>query len=374
MNLYQKRLENEFRNLLDTPLKGFVIESHDILNKCLKIVIKNRRFQFDFLENYPFQPPVVSNEMGLVIHVKEQSVYSIREIMNELYIQESNLSSVFEHEDDPDVVEIMRRQQEEAEKLVKRAKLKRKCLNVHSLVKMAEFRRQPKTKKMRSERETVPAAFVEQLSEEEEYLPSVDELLQVPEKLSDGQTMDQVLDNLDIEIAERRKKHEEEMANVDIDIAAEKRRQEERRERVKENALLRDRLEVEITESVLRRMFRENKEYLQNIKAGKVESTRHNAFHKSSKTRHALYYTMITDPFTDDQLDWTLEEIGKVWMKTKREQMNNNEYVWKVLLAECFIKLYMDHFGCDKKEAEKRISETPLHKSKDSEEENTSDD
>ena len=202
----------------------------------------------------------------------------------------------------------------------------------------------------------------------------MDELLQVPEKLSDGQTMDQVLDNLDIEIAERRKKHEEEMANVDIDIAAEKRRQEERRERVKENALLRDRLEVEITESVLRRMFRENKEYLQNIKAGKVESTRHNAFHKSSKTRHALYYTMITDPFTDDQLDWTLEEIGKVWMKTKREQMNNNEYVWKVLLAECFIKLYMDHFGCDKKEAEKRISETPLHKNKDSEEEYTSDD
>jgi len=72
---------------------------------------------------------------------------------------------------------------------------------------------------------------------------------------------------------------------------------------------------------------------------------------------------MITDPFTDNQLDWTLEELGKVWMKNKREQMDNNEYVWKVLLAECFIKFYMDHFNVDKTEAEKRISETPLRKS-----------
>ena len=53
---------------------------------------------------------------------------------------------------------------------------------------------------------------------------------------------------------------------------------------------------------------------------------------------------MITDPFTDEQLDWTLDEIEKVWMKTKEEHRKNNEYVWKVLLAECFIKFYMDMF------------------------------
>ena len=75
-----------------------------------------------------------------------------------------------------------------------------------------------------------------------------------------------------------------------------------------------------------------------------------------------MYYTMITDPFTDDQLEWTLDEIGKVWMKNKREQIDNNEYVWKGLLAECFIKFYMDFFNINKAETEKRISETPLHK------------
>jgi hypothetical protein len=65
--------------------------------------------------------------------------------------------------------------------------------------------------------------------------------------------------------------------------------------------------------------------------------------------------------------------MGRVWMKNKREQMDNNEYVWKVLLAECFIKFYMDHFGFDKKEAEKRISETPLGRSVEDSEDNSSD-
>ena len=173
--------------------------------------------------------------------------------------------------------------------------------------------------------------------------------------------MDEALDDLDVEIAERKQRHEEKMARLDKGIAAEKQRQVERGERMKKNADLRDRLEVEITEPVLRKMFKNNIEYLKDIQLGRVESSRHQAFQKSGRTRHALYYTMITDPFTEEQLDWTLEEIGKVWMKTKRDQTDNNEYVWKVLLAECFIKFYMDHLGFDKKEAEKRISETPLH-------------
>ena len=187
--------------------------------------------------------------------------------------------------------------------------------------------------------------------------------------------MGEVLDDLDIQIAERKKKHEEEMAKIDTNIAAEKTRQEERRERMKKNTLLRNRLESEVTEPVLRRMFEENLEYLRSIEEGKEDSSRHKAFHKSTRTRHALYYTMITDPFTDEQLEWTLDEIGKVWMKTQREKLDNNEYVWKVLLAECLIKFYMDHFRCEKSEAEKRINETPLRKEVgEGEEDNSSDD
>ena len=66
-----------------------------------------------------------------------------------------------------------------------------------------------------------------------------------------------------------------------------------------------------------------------------------------------------------DQLDWTLEEIGKVWMQTKREKFDRKEYVWKVLLSECFIKFYMDWFEVSKQDAEIMIKETPLRNEED---------
>ena len=66
-----------------------------------------------------------------------------------------------------------------------------------------------------------------------------------------------------------------------------------------------------------------------------------------------------------DQLDWTLDEIGKVWMRNKRERFDNKEYVWKVLLSECFIKFYMDWFAVSKQDAELMIKETPLRNEED---------
>ena len=39
-----------------------------------------------------------------------------------------------------------------------------------------------------------------------------------------------------------------------------------------------------------------------------------------------------------------------------------DEKVKVLLLPECFIKMYADHFQFSKEEAELRISETPLHK------------
>ena len=291
-----------------------------------------------------------------------------------------SVSAVFEVEDDPDVLLIVARKKREAEKLSVRTKVKTKGKKRESMVKMAEFSNSITSSDERLARLKSPkleihrncdlsrrkSNYALEEGDDCDYLPSVDEILKIPERPDDGgKTMDEVLDDLDEEIAQRKKKHEEEMSGIDADIAAERQRQDERQERLKKNAILRDRLEVEVNEIVLRRMFRENIEYLKDIEAGRVESSRHKAFYKSCRTRHSLFYTMITDPFTDDQLEWTLEELGKVWMKTKREQMDMHEYVWKVILAEIFIKFYMDHFGLQKKEAEQRISETPLRKGTD---------
>ena len=304
-----------------------------------------------------------------------------------------SISSVFDVDDDPMVLEIMARNKKEAEKLAGRTEVKtngRKRISEFSQslelgqsldsISQKSFKGEskakfkiPKTKKntkdqsqkkinpffLKGSKASKKKLKKKELEEVGDYTPSIDELLKLPDCVKDG---GKTMDDLDKEIADRKMKHDEEMAKIDTDIAAEKRRQEERRERMKSNAVDRDRLEAEVTEDVLRRMFRDNLDYLKKIKIGEVESSRHQAYNKSCRTRHALYYTMITDPFTDYQLEWTLDEISQVWMRNKKEQMDNNEYVWKVLLAECFIKFYMDHFSVSKEEAEKRISETPLRK------------
>ena len=314
-----------------------------------------------------------------------------------------SISSVFDFEDDPLVLEILSRNKQEAV----RGKVEIKKRKRESMAKMAEFSQchveslsldanhqefssdvesEPKFKIVNSKKSIVKkSANASQqninfffkngfkVSTEEDKL-SIDELLKLPDRQKDsGKTKDEVLDDLDKEIADRKLIHEKEMTNVDIWIAAEKRRQEDRSKRMKSNAFDRDRLEAEVTEVVLRGMFKDNLDYLKKIQSGQIESFRHQAYNKSCRTRHALYFNMITDPFTDEQLEWTLDELGQVWMKNKIEQMDNNEYVWKVLLAECFIKFYMDHFSVSKKEAEKRISETPLRNDGEDSDENSSD-
>ena len=195
------------------------------------------------------------------------------------------------------------------------------------------------------------------------FTPNIDDLLRLPERPDDGsKTQEEILDELDVEIAKRHKRHELDRAKVDKQIEEERKKKEERKARCRENAKLRNRLERELSEEKVRGTFRAIIPYLEAIWNGIEPSKRHEAFHKSVRTRQALYYTMITDPFTDDQLDWVLEEMSTIWMRNKREQMENNEYIWKVLLPECFIKMYGDHFRFSKEEAEVRISETPLHK------------
>ena len=152
------------------------------------------------------------------------------------------------------------------------------------------------------------------------------------------------------------------MAKLDREIEESRRKKEEREARYKTNALLRNRLEKELTEVEMRSAFSENIVFLQSIQAGVTPSARHKAFHKSEVTRQALRNTVITDPFTQDQIDWTLEEMSKMWMKNEREKMDKKEYVWNVMLPECFIKVYGDKFGVSRAEAEVMIGETPLHR------------
>ena len=122
---------------------------------------------------------------------------------------------------------------------------------------------------------------------------------------------------------------------------------------------MKKRLWNELTQESLKELFQNNLDYLKDIERGNIESTRHKAFHNNPRSRQGLMYTMITHPFSEQQVDWTYALMKQVWMSTKQLHAENNEYVWKVLLPECFIKFYMDFFAISKKEAEQRIKETP---------------
>ena len=54
-------------------------------------------------------------------------------------------------------------------------------------------------------------------------------------------------------------------------------------------------------------------------------------------------------------------------MPTSQEQNKHSDFVWKVVLAEAFIKMYGDKFGFERKEAEKRMSNTPYRDDEDAE-------
>ena len=202
---------------------------------------------------------------------------------------------------------------------------------------------------------------------DEELALTIDELLSLPEKPDDdGKSLDELLDDLDVQIAEQKEKHRLQIRKLDEDAVIQQRRKLDREARYAANAINRNRLATELTQPVLKTMFGNILGFLEDIKAGLIESSRHKAYYKSLKTRQALLYTMITHPFTDQQVDWVYKEFADIWLRTKQEHADNNEYIWKVLMPEGFIRLYSDFFQVPMKEAEQRIKETPFDDSDES--------
>ena len=193
------------------------------------------------------------------------------------------------------------------------------------------------------------------------YIPDVDILLKLPERPDTvGKTSDELLDKMDEEILKKDIKYKEDSAKLDREIEIGQNKKKDFKRRLKKNALLRDRLAQEISKTKLKRMFESNLDYLKSIETGEMFSTRHEDFHKSESARQALLYKMITDPFTEEQVDWVLKELKDIWMKNSKDVKKMADYIWKVILPECLIKLYSDFFEVSRSEAETMIKETPL--------------
>ena len=127
------------------------------------------------------------------------------------------------------------------------------------------------------------------------------------------------------------------------------------REQVAENDSLGDKMKIELSLPMIRKKVRENLDYLVKISEGNEFSSRHEEFHEGSRKCEALLQKMIQSPFTDEQVNTAKEELTCIWMTNSKESLKNNDYLDRVLVQECLIKIYSDHFHFSKDEAEARI-------------------
>ena len=189
---------------------------------------------------------------------------------------------------------------------------------------------------------------------------SVSDLLKLPNRSDGGKTKDEMLDNIDVDIVKQNKKYEEDLTKMDQEMSLQQRKRDECKARMKKNYVHRSKLQKDITETELKKMFVENKDLLQSIYDGVTFSARHMAFHKSETTRQALFYKLVTEPFSDDQINWTLEVMEEVWVKDAAEKKDIRDYIWKVLMPTFLIKIYADFFGVSQVVAQIMIKETPV--------------
>ena len=157
--------------------------------------------------------------------------------------------------------------------------------------------------------------------------------MKVPEHSEEVKTAS--LDALDVEIRESKKKHEKEMAKVEKVIQEEKENQRNRRKRFRINALRRNKLEDELDEINLAFMFEKHRNKLEGIEKLEVFSAaRYEAFCKGGLKKDELKMKLFLAPFSENHIDFILNEMEASWMKTGKEQMEKNDLVWKVLLPE----------------------------------------
>ena len=86
-------------------------------------------------------------------------------------------------------------------------------------------------------------------------------------------------------------------------------------------------------------MFERYKEDLIRIEKSEVFSYRHNEYCKGGIARDLLDEKCFVSPFTDAQLDLALRLLETIWMRNLAEDLENSNYVWKVIVPEFLIRV-----------------------------------
>jgi len=104
-----------------------------------------------------------------------------------------------------------------------------------------------------------------------------------------------------------------------------------------------DKLIADLTKPLLHKMFEDNIDYITRVWDGSLQTSRHDSWNIGGGPRQRLMWRQSCHPFSDDQLNWTLECINTKFVGpdvNKRISMNN--YFWKVVLPETLPKFYVN--------------------------------
>ena len=117
-----------------------------------------------------------------------------------------------------------------------------------------------------------------------------------------------------------------------------------------ENEVRKRTLQNNLTRKEIKEVFNANKEFLENIKRGKVYSSRDEQFKESTESSKALGQLNFTHIFNPDQFNWVCHEVDKTW--------EEREYNWAVLIPEFVVSLYAHFFKTTREDAKEKIEET----------------
>lgn len=187
---------------------------------------------------------------------------------------------------------------------------------------------------------------------------TVEELLREP--TTEQLATEAEMDILDETIKARAERHEMEMQQIEDSIQSIRQKQQSLEDRIRENGIRKQQLQLEVGEEKLLEILSLNIPYLEKIIRLEEYSPRHEAFRRGGAQQVHLIYMEIFNPFSDEQVKIVVNVLRDIVMNIEMRKDCKEEFIAKVLLPEALIKVYMDVFQLEKAEAETRIFETPM--------------
>ena len=183
-------------------------------------------------------------------------------------------------------------------------------------------------------------------------IPSTDDLLRPPsrQEKEEQKQADLAFQDSDKIIQERDSEHQAASDKLEKQIDAQRKSNEDWKRRWDENEEPKRIFQTNLTRNMIREVFNNEIDLLENIRTGKQSSARHNMFKTSAQSCQALGQQNYTHILSKEQVQWVCEEIDKKWM--------DQDYNWKVLVPEFCVSLYAHFFNTSREIAERKILET----------------